>query len=99
MRTRFARYRIVTPLSSVRLGKDRRGGVYCKLLRHSEVEICGPAALDGMLELKWRGQIYAVFAEDFYLRAELDSDETVVGSVSQAICLEAPRPMYSFQRS
>jgi hypothetical protein len=69
------RYRIITPLVAVRLCRSNetdKAGVIASLSADAVVEIHGPSALgDGMIEVAWEHQRYAVFERDLATRAIL----------------------------
>jgi hypothetical protein len=67
------RYTISTPLVAVRLFRSQeteKAGVMTTLPADAVVEIHGPSALgDGMIEVAWEHQRYAVFERDLITRA------------------------------
>jgi hypothetical protein len=69
------RYRIATPLVAVRLcrsNETEKVGVIASLSADAVVEIHGPSNLgDGMIEIAWEHQRYAVFERDLKVRGSL----------------------------
>jgi hypothetical protein len=69
------RYSITTPLIAVRLFRSReteKAGVMTTLPAEAVLEIHGPSSLgDGMIEVAWAEQRFAVFERDLKVRGSL----------------------------
>jgi len=69
------RYSITTPLVAVRLFQSHeteKAGVMTSLPADAVVEIHGPSDLgDGMIEVSWEHQRFAVFERDLKVRGSL----------------------------
>ena len=68
-------YRINTPLVAVRVcrsNETEKAGVVTSLPANAVVEVRGPSDLgDGMIEVSWEHQRFAVFERDLVTRATL----------------------------
>jgi hypothetical protein len=69
------RFSIITPLVAVRLfrsGEAEKAGVMTSLPADAVVEIYGPSDLgNGMIEVAWEHQRFAVFERDLKVRGSL----------------------------
>jgi hypothetical protein len=73
--TPMQRYSITTPLPAIRLCESSdsdKAGVMTSLPTNAVVEIQGPSDLgDGMIEVVWEHQRFAVFERDLKVRGSL----------------------------
>jgi hypothetical protein len=77
------RYSITTPLIAVRLFRSHeteKAGVMTTLPANALVEIHGPSDVgDGMIEVSWEHQRYAVFERDLKVQGSLVRTAAVSG--------------------